>query len=110
MAEDPRTVSFPCLHTRQPVGDFFVGVMPFGVICDIAYFDVRRVLQEERDVERYLGIQRPLNKKRVEELSIYVNFVDACFPTSIVLAVSGKCVEYDSDNREMRLLNYITGR
>ena len=105
--EDHREVSFPCLLTRQPVGDFFVGVMPASVICDIANFDVRRVIQETRDVERYLGIQRPLNDKRVEELGEYVNFVDACFPTSIVLAVPGKCARYNQRAREMTLANSI---
>ena len=107
MMEDHREVSFPCFHTRQPVGDFFVGVMPASVICDIANFDVRRVIQETRDIERYLGIQRPLNQKRVEELASYVNYIDACFPTSIVLAVPGTCAEYDSEAKEMKLSNHI---
>ena len=105
--EDHREVSFPCLLTRQPVGDFFVGVMPGRVICDIANFDVRRVIQETRDVERYLGIQRPLNDRRVKELGDYVNYVDACFPTSIVLAVPGKCVRYNEQLQQMTLANYI---
>ena len=45
----------------------------------MTYFDVRRVLQQDRDVERYLGIQRPLNNRRVTALQQYVNFYDASF-------------------------------
>ena len=103
--EADKEVSFPCLHTRQPVGDFFVGVMPARDLCEISDFDVRRVIQEDRDVERYLGIQRPLNTSRVSQLENYVNYVDACFPTSIVIAVSGKCASYDHGRRVMTLSN-----
>lgn len=62
--EDARSVSFPCLKLSQPVGDFFIRVIGHKVLTEISYFDVRRVLQEERDVERYFGIQRPLNDAR----------------------------------------------
>ena len=57
------------------------------LIQDITFFDVRRRIAEERDVERYLGIQRPLQPRRVDELRDYVNFIDATFPTSIILAI-----------------------
>lgn len=102
-SESPERVSFPCLLIQQPVGDFFVGVMPAKDLCDIADFDVRRVIQEQRDIEKYLGIQRPLNPRRVSELGNYVNYIDACFPTSVVLAVSSRCASYDAARREMTL-------
>ena len=104
--EDHKEISFPCLHTKQPVGDFFVGVMPASMLCDIADFDVRRVIQEQRDIEKYLGIQRPLNQRRVADLKEYVNYIDSCFPTSIVIAVSGQCASYNQEERVMTLSNY----
>ncbi|ABW66630.1 conserved hypothetical protein [Desulfosudis oleivorans Hxd3] len=68
--------------------------------------DVRRIF-DERDFEKYLGIQRPLSKKRVKELSEYVKTVDACFPTSIILSVSSLCAEYNEQTSEMTLQNYL---
>ena len=103
--ESSHEISFPCFHTRQPAGDFFVGVMQWRDLCEIAHFDVRRVIQSERDIERYLGIQRPLNTRRVKELGDYVNYVDASFPSSIIIAVSGDCASYDHERREMTLSN-----
>src|SRR4051794_4359770 len=82
---------------RQPIGQFFVGVVSSRLLCDIAYFDVRRMLKE-RDIETYLGIQRPLNPQRVTELQAYVRTFDACFPTSVILAVEARSAEYDEDN------------
>jgi hypothetical protein len=56
-------------------------------------------LQEERDVERYLGIQRPLNDKRVKELESYVNYLDATFPTAVILAVDAEYAEFDESTQ-----------
>jgi DGQHR domain-containing protein len=62
-------------------------------------------MQEDRDVERYLGIQRPLSKKRVAEIEDYVNFADACFPGSIIIAVDERVAEFDPKTSQMTLRN-----
>ncbi len=105
--EHPKTVSFPCFKLSQPIGDFFVGVMSYKILTQIADFDVRRVIQKERDVERYLGIQRPLNDARVTDLQKYVRFYDATFPTSIILAIDPDCVDYNDKKKEMTLNNIV---
>jgi hypothetical protein len=61
---DPRSVSFPCLRARQPIGDLFLGIINYKDLELISRFDVRRIVKEERDVETYLGIQRPLEHRR----------------------------------------------
>lgn len=103
---DLRSVKIKCLKVSQPVGDFFIGSMSYEILTQIADFDVRRVISEQRDVERYLGIQRPLNKSRVSELEKYVEFYDATFPTSIIIAVDSDCVFYDEKKSEMTLSSY----
>src|SRR5579862_8079387 len=105
--ENPRSVVFPCIKLSQPVGDFFVGVMTYAALREIAFFDVRRRLQEQRDIERYLGIQRPLNAVRVRELEKYVTFYDATFPTSIIIAVDADAAEYSEARLQMTLSNVI---
>jgi DGQHR domain-containing protein len=107
MLMDPDDVifKFPCIKIRQPVGDLFIGALPYNILCAIADFDVRHVIQEERDLDRYLGIQRPLNQQRVREIEQYVNFADAAFPTSIVIAVDERCAEFDSKSSTMILRN-----
>ncbi|ACL67328.1 DGQHR domain protein [Anaeromyxobacter dehalogenans 2CP-1] len=95
---------FPAIPVRQPIGQFFAGVMPSERLCKIAHFDVRRMLKE-RDVETYLGIQRPLNPQRVSELQAYVKTFDACFPTSVILAVDARSAEYDPSRSVLTLKN-----
>lgn len=102
-----KSVTFPCIAVKQPIGEFYVGVMPFRALCDVAFFDVRRVLQEDRDVERYLGIQRPLSNRRVADLKEYVRVFDATFPTSIIIAVKQRCAFYDPAEGRMMFAESI---
>lgn len=92
------------IQIRQPLGDFLIAAIPSKRLCEIAYFDVRRMLKE-RDIETYLGIQRPLNQGRVDELQSYVRTVDACFPTAVILAVDGRSAVFDPTNNQLTLRN-----
>lgn len=100
------TVQFRCVRVKQPIGDFFIGSIGSKDLIDITYADVRRINAEEREIESYLGIQRPLDKKRVKELTEYVRTVDACFPTAVILSVDGKCAEFDESTGVMTLSPY----
>jgi len=98
------------LRLRQPIGDIYVGVIDHKLLQKITFFDVRRVLRDERDVEAYLGIQRPLNEARVNDLHKYVNFADATFPTTIILAIDeSECVSYEEEKHELVLSNTRKG-
>lgn len=94
---------------RQPIGDIFFAAVDFRLIQQMTFFDLRRRLQEERDVEKYLGIQRPLSPTRVRDLKKYVKFGDATFPTSVILAVESDYVRYDEKRLELTISNTRTG-
>ncbi len=89
-------ITFRCLEVTQPIGLFYVGVMRSVDILQIAYSDVRRIAGERREIETYLGIERPLGAKRVSELKKYVTLVDATFPSPIIVALESKNTDYDS--------------
>ncbi len=105
--EAPQTKELPAVRVTQPLGDFYIASIDFKTLCDITKADVRRMV-EERPFETYLGIQRPLVAKRVRDLEQYVNTFDACFPTSIVLAIDAKCAEYDEKKKVLQLRNFIS--
>lgn len=108
---DPSLISikFRCLRARQPIGDIYIATIPYKDVARMTYFDVRRVLQQERDVERYLGIQRPLDNKRVDQISTYVNLVDASFPSSVIIAIEDDYVSYDDETGMMTIRNFRLG-
>ena len=88
----------------QPLGEFFVASLKPKDLVAISFVDVRRI--EERDVEKYLGIQRPLVKSRVNKIKEYIQGADATFPTSIILAVDSKCAEFDEKTKKLTLYPY----
>src|ERR1700691_4305834 len=93
--KDPDTISknVPALRIRQPIGEIYLAAIDHALLQKITFFDVRRILRDTRDVEAYLGIQRPLSEGRVADLEKYVNFVDATFPTAVILAIDeSECV------------------
>lgn len=96
-------IKFACIEVLQPIGTFYIGAMDYKNLIDISYVDVRRLKGSEREVEAYMGIQRPLSPNRVKEIGKYVNLVDAAFPTSVILAVSSKDAKYDKENHIMTL-------
>ncbi|MHB8406171.1 MAG: DGQHR domain-containing protein [Gammaproteobacteria bacterium] len=95
-----QSIKLMAIPMRQPMGEFYVGVIKYGELLDISYVDMRKI---EGDLDKYIGIQRKLNPARVRELGKFVNTIDATFPTSIVLAVPGKCYEY-LDKEHMLIL------
>lgn len=107
MRETPISITFPCIKVQQPIGEFYIAAIDSKKLYEITWADVRRIETEKRDVETYLGIQRPLSKDRVEELQLYVKTSDSCFPTAVILAVPGLCAYYDAATSQMTLSNYL---
>lgn len=107
ITEEHKEVRVKYLKVTQPLGDFYIVSMDSKTLVDISYFDVRRVLMEDRDIEKYLGIQRPLSPHRVKEIGIYVNTKDACFPTGVIVAIQDRCVKVDEDRNELIISNFI---
>ncbi|MDH5647348.1 MAG: DGQHR domain-containing protein [Candidatus Heimdallarchaeota archaeon] len=90
-----KPLKIPVQKISQPIGDFFIASLDARELAEISYSDVREM---RREVERYLGIQRPLNKKRVKEIRNYIlNTKDATFPTAVILAIDEKCAEYNEE-------------
>jgi DGQHR domain-containing protein len=88
------------LPVVQPIGQFYVGVISHTDLIQISFADMRRI---ERELDRYVGIQRKLLPQRVEEIGAFVNTIDATFPTSIVLSVPGSCAQYLEETKELVL-------
>ncbi len=90
-----------CIEVTQPIGTFYIGCIDYQDLIDISYADVLRI--EQRDVERYLGVERPLSPRRVGILVKYVETIDATFPTSIIITVSSNDAKYDEETGIMRI-------
>lgn len=96
-------IKIPALKVEQPIGTFYIGVIESSDIVKISYADVRR--PEGRDIEKYIGTQRDLSQGRVSEIKQYVNLIDACFPTSVIVAIDAENATYDEKTRTLKILD-----
>lgn len=101
-------IVIPVIQIKQPIGSFYVGSIDWEKLVYISEVDVRRLESSDgqREVETYIGIQRPLSPSRVKELGSYVNLVDATFPTSILLHIEPEDVHFEQskDNNKLGTL------
>lgn len=105
MANSINTIKVPSIEVSQPIGVFYIGRIDYTDLIHISEIDVRRLNSEsgQREVEDYIGIQRPLSMNRVKEIGEYVNFIDATFPTSIILHIEPKDISFDRNNGELKI-------
>lgn len=97
---------FKVIPVRQPVGTFYIASVPAEELVEISYADVRRLASEQRDVERYLGIQRPVSPSRIKQIRDYLGSPDASFPSGVILAVDERCAEYNPQTGMLSLFPY----
>jgi len=77
-------VQIKVLEVKQPIGVFYIGVAKANDVISIC-----SAIERKKDqLEEYIGIQRPLNPARVEEIKKYVKTWDASFPNSVILAIN----------------------
>jgi len=103
MAADEKWMTISCIRIQQPIGRFYIGAIPSRELVDISYADRRHIIEGEREIEVVSGIQRQISNKRVSELRQYVNTIDACFPTSVILAIESKDAIFDKNTNTMKI-------
>ena len=102
-SENGGWIEFSCLEVTQPIGTYYIGVLDSHDLVRLSYADRRDIKNEGYSLATYLGIQRELDEKRVEEIKEYVTTVDASFPSSIIVAVSSESAQYDPERKVFRL-------
>lgn len=102
-----KTLNLRVLKVEQPIGTFYIASVKAKDLVEVSYSDVRRLAEDQRDLEKYLGIQRPVSPKRIKDIKKYIQGNDATFPTSIILSVDEKCAEFDESSGVLKLQPYI---
>lgn len=99
-------ISVPALKIRQPIGEFFVCSFSPRELINISWVDVRRIAGEAGEIDEYLGIQRRISESRVKQIRRYVRTADATFPTSIIVAIPGRCARWNEASRSLEIFSY----
>ena len=98
------TIRIHALRVKQKIGQFYIASLSARDLVNVSYSDVRRLAKDQRDVERYLGIQRPVDPRRITKIKQYLGSPDATFPTAVILAVDERCVEVQDIDDTLSLM------
>lgn len=96
-------------QVRQSVGVFYACVIPAKTLLRIVQFDFRQI-RDNGGIKDFMGIQRPLNDKRVRDIAKYIETSDGAFPTSIVVSVDERCADFiseDGDKGKLIIRSYV---
>ena len=94
----------PALFVHQPMGHYYVTVLPAKVLLDTCYSDRVRAIPNPTGIGYKLdGTQRGLEEDRLKAIARYIGRFDSAFPNSISLAANFRdedgMIEEDSSKR-----------
>ncbi|MFS2034783.1 DNA phosphorothioation-associated DGQHR protein 1 [Polaromonas sp. CT11-55] len=79
----------PAIRVEQPIGIFYVTVLPARLLLDVAYSDALSAhLRDSGTSYELTGTQRLPQPKRIQPIADYINRADSSFPNSIILAAN----------------------
>jgi DNA phosphorothioation-associated DGQHR protein 1 len=79
----------PALLVEQPLGVFFVAVLPAELLLDVAFSDALSATYVPGTQSYELdGTQRLPQPKRLDPIADFINRTDAAFPNAIILAAN----------------------
>lgn len=98
------TIEVKALKISQPIGNFYCLVIKAKDLIDITYSDVRRMSDStSRELDDYIGIQRPLVDSRVKSIKKYILGIDASFPNSIILSMDSKNILWSEELNKLSI-------
>lgn len=101
-------IEFPystrALKIEQPLGVYYVVILPAELLLQVAFSDVLSARYVEGKQAYILdGTQRLPQPKRLEPIADYVNRVDSAFPNAIILAANYRQADGRIDDMEFEL-------
>jgi DGQHR domain-containing protein len=100
-----KEIKIKALEITQPIGSFYCGVIDAALLKEITYSDVRRLENnDDRELDNYIGIQRPLSESRMRQIKKYIYNIDATFPNSIIVSISGRDVKWDANTSTFTII------
>lgn len=97
-----KEIKIDAFEVKQPIGSFYCGVIDASRLKDITFSDIRRLEENEsRELDDFIGIQRPLSEIRTKAIEKYISGPEATFPNSIIISINEKNIDWNSESRQL---------
>lgn len=84
------------IKVTQPIWDFYIWKINANKLIDLSFSDIRRM--EENKDDKFIWVQRDLNKKRIKKIKEYLESFDSTFPNSVVLTIDSENIISENDD------------
>src|SRR4051794_24212518 len=78
------------LKVEQPMGTYYVALMPAALLLDVCFSDRLRAFKEEGGPYRLEGTQRGIDEQRLKVIGGFISRSDAAFPNAVILAANSR--------------------
>lgn len=89
---------FRAIAVEHPLGEFYLTALPAKILADCAFSDPVKDTEDG-----LLGLERRVDRKRVDEIGNYIQTVESVFPGTVILAANwlpgNERVSEDDDGR-----------
>ncbi len=100
-----KDIIIDAFEVKQPIGDFYCGVIKASVLKEITYSDIRRLENDEnRELDDFIGIQRPLSEPRKKAIEKYISGPEATFPNSIIISINEKNIDWNEKAKKLSIV------
>lgn len=90
------------IEINQPIGTMYLVKLPASKVADISTTEIRKVYNSN-DIPEYSGIQRKLEKSRVDSIAAYCESKEAMFPTPIILSAPSDKFKINEKNKTIEI-------
>jgi DNA phosphorothioation-associated DGQHR protein 1 len=80
--------SAPAILVQQPMGPFYVTVLPAELLLETCFSDKLRATKANSSGYELSGTQRVIDVERLNAIGSYISRADAAFPNSLILAAN----------------------
>ena len=85
------------IEIEQPIGMFLLAKVKANDLLDISFKEER---QYNKELQDYVGNQRPLKESKVKNIRNFINTGDSTFPNTIIGTLVDEFYEYDNKNKK----------
>lgn len=86
------------IEIEQPIGMFLLAKVKANDLLDISFKEER---QYNKELQDYVGNQRPLKESKVKNIRNFINTGDSTFPNTIIGTLVDEFYEYDNINKKL---------
>ncbi|MCL2774589.1 MAG: DGQHR domain-containing protein [Oscillospiraceae bacterium] len=100
MTDEMQLIIQNIIEVEQPIGTFLIAKVRASDLLDISFKEERYY---NKELEDYIGIQRPIKKDKIKSLERFISTKDATFPNTIIGTLNYDTYDYNRSEKTLKI-------